>query len=349
MGVLSTENSLQAATAQLLAPQSEQGESSEPEQETPEQETELVEEEELPTEDTEEVDEIDGEEEEVGGDLEDDQPSEEDEEPLAANSDDEFYSVKVDGAEYEVNLEELKKGYQLEKNYTKKSQQLAEEQKELATLKEQVQAERDKYLQINQQLAQQQATELEAAKADLAAIDRNDDPLGFVQKQLDIQAIEQDLNNRQAQMETAKTQELQAQQVRMQQYVQEQSVLLAEQLEGWNDPEQAKAIQDGILKFAMTQGYSDADLANVTSARDIIVLNKARLYDEMQSKKAQVRQKRAPRKASPKVRAAQPKGESAKKARAVKAKRDQFKSSGSVKDAQQLMTDLMLRKPIKKR
>lgn len=349
MGVLSTENSLQAATAQLLAPQSEQGESSEPEQETPEQETDLVEEQEVLEEDTEETDEIDGEEEEVGGDLEDDESSEEDEEPVLTSGDDEFYSVKVDGAEYEVNLEELKKGYQLEKNYTKKSQQLAEEQKELATLKAQVEAERSKYLQINQELAAQRNSELETAKAELAAIDRNDDPLGFVQKQLDVQAIEQDLQNRQAQMETAQSQERQAQQVRMQQYVQEQSALLAEQLEGWNDPEQAKAIQEGISKFAMTQGYSESDLANVTSARDIIVLNKARLYDEMQSKKAQVKKKRTPRKASPKVRAAQPKGESAKKARAVKAKRDQFKSSGSVKDAQQLMTDLMLRKPIKKR
>ena len=349
MGVLSTENSLQAATAQLLAPQEEQGEKTEPEQEIHDQETDLVEDQDDLSEYVDETDELEDEEEEVGGDHLEDDDSEEDEEPAQDTDDEEFYSVKVDGEEYEVNLEELKKGYQLEKNYTKKSQQLAEEQKEIATLKAQLEDERSKYLQINQELAKQQNAELEKVKAELAAMDRENDPLGYVQKQLDVQAIEQDLEARRVQMETAQTQEAQAHQLRMQQYVQEQSELLAKELDGWSDPVEGKAIQEGITKFALTQGYSAEEMSNITSARDIIVLNKARLYDELQAKKAQVKQKRTPRKAAPKVKAAQPKGQAAKQARKVKAKRDQFNRSGSVKDAQQLMTDLMLRKPIKKR
>ena len=44
----------------------------------------------------------------------------------------ELYTVKVDGEEKEVTIDELVKGYQLEAHYTKKSQQLAEEQKAVA-------------------------------------------------------------------------------------------------------------------------------------------------------------------------------------------------------------------------
>jgi len=44
----------------------------------------------------------------------------------------ELYTVKVDGEEKQVPLEELIKGYQLESHYTVKSQKLAEEQKVVA-------------------------------------------------------------------------------------------------------------------------------------------------------------------------------------------------------------------------
>lgn len=44
----------------------------------------------------------------------------------------ELYTVKVDGEEKDVSIDELIKGYQLESHYTKKSQQLAEDQKVVA-------------------------------------------------------------------------------------------------------------------------------------------------------------------------------------------------------------------------
>lgn len=55
-------------------------------------------------------------------------------EELPEDGDDlpELYTVKVDGEEKQVPLEELIKGYQLESHYTVKSQKLAEEQKVVA-------------------------------------------------------------------------------------------------------------------------------------------------------------------------------------------------------------------------
>jgi len=341
-GVLGNQDGINNAVAQLLTPPEEQGEVAEVEQESPEEET-LEAEGQDDLLETEEPDELEGEEEEVGDSDEDDSDEELEEEPTP-EVDEDFFKVKVDGEEYEVNLEELKKGYQLEKNYTKKSQQLVEEQKEIASLKGQLEAERDKYLQFTQQAAQQQMVELQKAKVELDSIDKGDDPLGYVQKQLEVQDIEKGLVEQQQAFNHAQTEAQQANELQMKQFLQEQDVELSAKLEGWSDPEEGKAIKDGIAKFAVSQGYSEQEVNSISSAKDIIVLNKARLYDELASKRAKVRKKRTPQKATPKVRSSSPKSESTKKARKVKAQKDQFKRSGSVKDAQSLLADMMIKR-----
>lgn len=347
------DGSINAAVEALLTPQQEQGESEIPEQESPEEETLLAEEgnqddAELVEEEESQDDEA-SEEEEVGGSDEEDELSEELEEPTSEQSDEEFYTVKVDGEEFEVNLEELKKGYQLEKNYTKKTQALSEEKKELDALKSQLSSERDKYLQVNEQLAMKAQTELVKAKQELDAMDKDIDPVGYVQKQLEVQDIQQGLQQQVHDYQAALTQKQQVEQQQMQAYLVEQDAILQKELTGWNDPAESVAIKEGIMKFAKTQGYSDEELSGISSAKDIITLNKARMYDELMAKKSQVRQKRTPNKTTPKIKSAEKAGNNVKKARKVKAKKEQFKRSGSVKDAQSLMEDLMQRKPINKR
>lgn len=343
-GVQGNNESINFAVEQLLTPQSEQGEAEVLEQENPEEETLEVD------DDLEEEVEVE-EEEEVGGDLEDDDPLEDDEAPTEEEESpsEEFYTVKVDGEEFEVNLEELKKGYQLEKNYTKKAQTLAEDKKELTSLQEQLTKERDQYIQANAMMAQQNQAVLEKAKAELASIDKDDDPIGFVQKQLEVQEVEQGLRKQIEDYQIALSQQQLVDQQNMQAYLVEQDKILQAELAGWNDPAESQALKEGIMKFATSQGYTQEELSNIKSAKDIITLNKARMYDELMQKKAVVKEKRTPRKPTPKIKAAEKKGGNIKRAQAVKQKRDRLKSSGSVKDAQALMTDLMLRKPIKKR
>lgn len=340
MGVHTNEDSIKFAAEKLLTPQSEQGEAEAAEQEVLEEETLEAEEGE------QEVAEV--EEEEVGDTDEVTTPVEESETPETTEVVDEFYSVKVDGEEFEVNLAELKKGYQLEKSYTKKTQALAEEKKEMSSLKQQLEAERDKYLQVNAQIANQANAQLTQAKQQLASIDSNEDPIGYVQKQVEVQKIEEGLKQQVKDYEAASTQQQLENQQRLQQFLVEQDTILNQQLEGWNSPTEGAAIKEGIMKFAKEQGYGDEELSGISKAKDIIVLNKARLYDELMSKKSVVREKRAARKPAPTIRAANSKPANTTKARAVKNKRESFTRSGTVKDAQSLMTDLMLRKPIKK-
>jgi hypothetical protein len=69
------------------------------------------------------------------------------------------------------------------------------------------------------------------------------------------------------------------------------------------------------------------------------VLNKARLYDELVSKKATVKKKRQPI-IKKKVKASSPADAQTRKARAVKEQRQKLKRSGSVNDAASALLSL---------
>ena len=86
-------------------------------------------------------------------------------------------------------------------------------------------------------------------------------------------------------------------------------------------------------------GYADSDLSNIVTARDIAVLNKARLYDELVNKKATVKKKRQPI-IKKKVKASSPADAQTRKARAVKEQRQKLKRSGSVNDAASALLSL---------
>ena len=73
-------------------------------------------------------------------------------------------------------------------------------------------------------------------------------------------------------------------------------------------------------------------LNTISTARDIAMLNKARLYDELVSKKATVKKKRQPI-VKKKVKASSPATAQTRKARAVKEQRQKLKRSGKVEDA----------------
>ena len=87
-----------------------------------------------------------------------------------------------------------------------------------------------------------------------------------------------------------------------------------------------------VIDYAKEQGYDDSALNTISTARDIAMLNKARLYDELVSKKATVKKKRQPI-VKKKVKASSPATAQTRKARAVKEQRQKLKRSGSVNDA----------------
>ena len=324
--------SLDNAVAQLLNPSPEEQVKEEKlEQETLEEETQEVTTEEVDEEveaEVEEDTEVETEEDEGDVEVGDSDEEEEESEAQEMTNEGDLHTVKVDGEEYEVNLEELKKGYQLEQNYTKRVQKLQEESKEIDNLKTNLNAERQQYLQLMELAATNQMAEVNKAKELLGTIDKEADPVSYVKQQLRVQEIEDNLRQSVAGFQQAKAQADKQHQEQRAKIVHQEQEKLSSLIPEWVSPDFQKAVVD----YAKAQGYSDSDLSNVISARDVSVINKARLYDELVSKKATVKKKRQPV-VKKKVKASSPATAQTRKARAVKEQRQKLKRSGKVTDA----------------
>jgi hypothetical protein len=319
--------SLESAAQRLVGNSdkpTEQVETPEPEQEVLETEAVLEEDETLEENETEPT--VDDTDEEVGDEAEG-TPTDEATEAVATD-DDTFYNVKVDGEEYEVNLEELTKGYQLEKNYTKKAQALQEERTAMTAAQATVETERGKYLQLTEMAAQAQAQSVMQARDKLTQIDRQTDPIGFMQAQLDVQELEGALQGQVQQYQQAVREREQHQEAERASKVADSKAILAEKIPDLD--------QTALVAYAKSEGYLDQELANIIDARDIVVLNKARLYDELVANKGTVNAKKKAV-VRPKVKSPAPKSKGMVKARQVKEQKSKLKSSGSLKDAAALL------------
>jgi uncharacterized phage infection (PIP) family protein YhgE len=107
----------------------------------------------------------------------------------AEGEDAEVYTIKVDGEEIEVSLEELQQGYQRQSDYTKKTQGLSEERKEIEDGRNKVTQEleylntqRQQYQQALGQLGQQLLAGINRFQGVDWAKMKADDPIEYVTK-----------------------------------------------------------------------------------------------------------------------------------------------------------------------
>lgn len=198
----------------------------------------------------------------------------------------EVYTVKVDGKEIEVTLDELQKGYSRTQDYTRKTQQIAETRKAVEAEAAAIRAEREQYAQLLGALKQQ----LESAEAP-PDLDRlyNEDPIEWVrQREL--------LRDKQEKLAAIQSEQARLSQLTEQQRAKELQAHLASQQEAliqavpeWKDPKKAQAEKALLVEFGKKIGFSDEELKNVYDHRAVIALRKAALYDQMMSKRGQIK------------------------------------------------------------
>jgi hypothetical protein len=328
-------DTLDAAVARLL----KEPEQSAPLDEEPEPIVEPVElEDELDTETPEDNEETEGDDE-----VEDEVVEEvEDEEELA------YYVVKVNGEELEVTLDELQSGYQRQKDYTQKSQALAEQRNTYDA--------RSKELDNLQQTYMEQASLAnELLNRDLKKFEKVDwdtmkveDPVGYLQKQIEIQEVRQkqvDLKQ-QAQQVFEYNQRVQDQEAA--QHLELQRKELLKIFPTWSESKVALAEQQKLVEYGLTQGYTHSQLSRVTDVADLVTLNKAMKYDAIQATKRGIPLKKTPPAIRKKVKAQGTPVKGGNAHKAVAEKEAQLRSSGSLKDAAALMLEMRSQKQIVK-
>lgn len=191
------------------------------------------------------------------------------------------FTVKVDGQEIEVTLDELKNGYQRQSDYTRKTQEAAELRKQADAERAQANQEREKYFGNLQRMQVQ----LEAALGEQSQIDWNNlietNPVEALRQQhLQQQrqaAYQQNLAEQQALIEQFQAEQAQAQAS----YLSEQRENLLAKLPDWKDETKAAAEKGAIAKFLQEQGFSDDDVSAVTDHRHVLIARKAMLYDQL--------------------------------------------------------------------
>jgi hypothetical protein len=230
--------------------------------------------EELETQDEESSDETTDEQ------SEDSDEAEEDEQP-------QVFTVKVDGKEIEVTLDELQQGYSRTQDYTRKTQQIAETRKAVEAEAAAIRAEREQYAQLLGALQQQ----LESAGEQPIDWDRlyAEDPIEWVRQR----ELARDKQERKAAIQS---EQQRLSQLTVQQQTEEMKAKLAQEQEllisavpEWKDPQKAKAEKALLVEFGRKIGFSEDELKNVYDHRAVIALRKAALYDQMVSKRKDIK------------------------------------------------------------
>ena len=318
----------QEALLNMTEPEGETPETEEA-QPTEEEESQPVAEDESFEEESEEEEEPEGEEESEETDVEEE----------------ELYTVKVDGAEREVNLDELLNGYSRQSDYTKKTQQLAQERQGMAQLQQQwqqemiaAQTERQQYIDALGQVVNQSMTGLEEyANIDWATL-KEDDPIAYVTRRDEFREAQENVRAMQGQQAYAMQQQEAEMQNAVQYRTREELGMLVQKIPEWKDKDTRQELTKNLREYATGQGFSPEEISSLIDHRSLIVLLKAQKYDAMQN--SDVKSKKLKNKPNV-VRSGTGTTSKAtsKSKRAAKMKR--LQNTGHVDDAVSILEDMM--------
>lgn len=217
-------------------------------------------------------------EQEVEAELEQEQESgESEQEPQT-------FTVKIDGKEVEVSLDELKNGYQRQSDYTRKTMEAAEQRKAADAETQKAQQERIEYNSKLERMAVQLEGVLEQqSQIDWAALIESD-PVEYLKQQQLFQQrqalYQQNMQERQQLAQQFQHEQAQAHQS----YLAKQQEDLLAKLPDWKDDAKAAAEKTAISKFLQEQGFGDEDISSIADHRHVLIARKAMLYDQMMAK-----------------------------------------------------------------
>lgn len=242
------------------------------------------------------------------------------------------FAVKIAGKEEKVPLPELLAGYSRTRDYTQKTQALAEERRAFVAEQEAVRQERALYAQTLHRLQQKAEADL-AQEPDWDTL-RETNPIEY-----GIQYAEWSRKREKLAAFNAEQQRLQAEAqreraIKLTQHVESEREKLYAAMPGWTDPERAKREGEAIRAYGKSVGWTDEDLDQAYDHRAVLVLDKARRWDELQARKGKALPN--PRSSAPRTTSAGPAPQRTPQQRSRKQfdeRRAALRKSGHVDDA----------------
>lgn len=322
--------SLDQAVEQMFQPEetteaelTEEVEAEQPEEDLVE-DTEEEEDAEVEDVDPDEVNEVDDEEteEDNENEYEDAEEDDESEDPVG-----ELHTVKVDGEDKQVTLEELKRGYSGQQYVQKGMQQAAEVKKEAENVYYALMQERQNLASLVQQVQSGQnltpPTEPDSAMFDA-------DPIGYMEAKIQYDNQVKQYQQNMGQVQAVMQQQSEAEQVARAEYAKQEAQRLVQVIPELADAGKAGKFKENLVRTATdVYGYTPEEIAGISSHRDFLVLRDAMKYREMMSGKKDVQSK--VQKAKPAMKPGAKRVST--KSDAARKQKDRLKKSGSIDDA----------------
>ena len=204
----------------------------------------------------------------------------------------EYFTVKINGEDKDVTLDELAAGYSRQSDYTKKTTDLAGQRKYFEQQQEALLQERNALQQGLQQLNQQLSSETQNQPNKEYWDNLYDsDPLEYVRQKDQFRDKEAELAKVQAAQNELAQRQAFDQQEAMKKHIAEEQVKLTKAIPEWKDEKVAETDKRNIVTFAKRYGFNEQELNNATDHRAILMLRKAMLYDELDAKKPLIKKK----------------------------------------------------------
>jgi len=278
-----------------------------------------------------EAEEVDSEEEVYEDDDEEEVVEEEDDEDAeeAEDSEPELYTVKVDGKEEQVSLEDLKRGFSGQKYVQKGMQEAAAQRKQAEEVYAALLQERQMVAQAIQQVQNGLPTPPQEPSREMF----ESDPIGYMEAKLKFDEDSKLYGEQMGKLQEIAQQQTQAQQIAQRAYLEREMETLKQIVPEFADPEQAPKVRDRLMTMGQeVYGYGAEEISAVMDHRAIRVLNDALKYQELMSGKAEKTTKPKNRRV---VKAGAKKTSS--KSQAQRQTRQKLKQSGSIDDALNLI------------
>ena len=250
----------------------------------------------------------------------------------------------IDGQTKPVPLSELTKSFQLQGHVNNQSIALQNQRKDFEAQSQAASAQvSDKLVQLagmSSLLEEQLLGEYDAIDWDRL---RSENPSewsalrqDYAERAQSVQAAQKQIADDYANI---KYQSDQKNNIARRQHLGNQANMVMQDNPTWADPAVKAAAQNEMKAFMRTVGYSDMEISQVTDHRQVKIIQDAMAYRNGTAKAAEKQVKAVPK--FKRAGASKAQTAAAANARSVKAKRAAVKSSGSVKDAANLLLDRM--------
>lgn len=198
------------------------------------------------------------------------------------------YTVKFDGKEIEVTLDDLKRSFSGQAYIQKGMQEAAEARKAAAEIFQNLQAEQSKFMQVVQTI-QEHGFKAPPQAPDIAMMDK--DPIGYMQAEARYRKDAAEYQAQQHQIQQTAASHRQMQDRAMAEFVTEQSKVLQSRIPEFADANKAREITGKIRNTASeAYGFTDQELSGIVDARQVLALHDAMKWRELQA----ARTKKAP-------------------------------------------------------